>query len=195
MGREAKVEYAQGAERAIVRAHLDSEKLELTGGKKLTVPLAGIKAAVDGDRLKITAGKTTFALALGAKEAEAWRKKMLSPPTLADKLGFKPGKSVLLIGALPAEVAAAAKSAATAAKLPKTIAADVAAVMLTPGKEGQLVGAAAKALAPASALWLVYEKGGAVNGDGVIALARKAGLKDTKVARVSETHAALRFIR
>lgn len=195
MGREAKVEYVQGRERAIVRAHLDSEKLELTGGKKLTVPLAGIKAVVDGDRLKITAGKTTFALALGAKEAEAWRAKMLNPPSLADKLGFKPGRSVLLIGAVPAEVAAAAGSAATAAKIPKTIAADVAALMLTPGKEEQLVVAAAAALAPASALWLVYEKGRAVNGDGVIALARKAGLKDTKVARISQTHAALRFIR
>lgn len=196
MGREAKTEYDDGRERVAVRAHLDSARLDITGGKKLSVSLASVTSAtVDGGWLKLAAGKTKFALALGAKEAEAWRKKILNPPSLADKLGLKPGKSVMLIGALPAEVLAAAKSAPTAAKLPKTIAADIAALMLSPGREEQLVVAAAKALASASALWLVYEKGRAVNGDDVIALARKAGLKDTKVARISDTHAALRFIR
>lgn len=198
MGREAKVEYADAKERALVKVHLDSAALELTGGKKLKLPLASVKSAtVDGDLLKIAAGGTKFSLALGAKEAEAWRKKILNPPSLADKLGFKPDKSIALIGEVPPEIAAAAKTAkaAAAAKLPKTIAADIAALMLAPGKEEQLIVASAKALAPKSALWLVYEKGRAVNGDHVIALARKAGLKDTKVARVSDTHAALRFIK
>ena len=199
MGREAKVEYADAKERALVKVHLDSAALELSGGKKLKLPLASVKSAtVDGDLLKIAAGGTKFSLALGAKEAEAWRKKILNPPSLSDKLGFKPDKSVALIGEVPVEIAAAAKTAkaaAAAAKLPKTIAADIAALMLAPGKEEQLIVASAKALAPKSALWLVYEKGRAVNGDHVIALARKAGLKDTKVARVSDTHAALRFIK
>lgn len=198
MGREAKVEYADAKERALVKVHLDSAALELTGGKKLKLALASVKSAtVDGDLLKIAAGGTKFSLALGAKEAEAWRKKILNPPSLADKLGFKPDKSIALIGEVPPEIAAAAKTAkaAAAAKLPKTIAADIAALMLAPGKEEQLIVASAKALAPKSALWLVYEKGRAVNGDHVIALARKAGLKDTKVARVSDTHAALRFIK
>jgi len=199
MGSEAKVEYADAKDRAQVKAHLDSQSLELTGGKKLKLPLASVKTAtVDGDLLKIAAGATKFSLALGAKEAEAWRKKILNPPSLGDKLGFKPDKSVTLIGEVPPEIAAAAKTAkvtAAAAKLPKTIAADIAALMLAPGKEEQLIVASAKALAPKAALWLVYEKGRAVNGDHVIALARKAGLKDTKVARVSDTHAALRFIK
>ncbi|MDZ4869172.1 MAG: hypothetical protein SGI91_17760 [Alphaproteobacteria bacterium] len=199
MGRESKVEYADGKDRAQVKAHLDSETLELTGGKKLKLPLASVKSAiVDGGLLKIAAGAQKFTLALGAKEAEAWRKKILNPPSLADKLGFKPDKSVALIGDVPPEIAAAAKTAkaaAAAAKLPKTIAADIAALMLVPGQEEQLIVASAKALAPKSALWLVYEKGRAVNGDHVIALARQVGLKDTKVARVSQTHAALRFIK
>lgn len=196
MGREAKVEYADGKERALVKVHLDSAALELSGGKKLKLPLVSVKSAtVDGGLLKIAAGAQTFTLALGAKEAEAWRKKILNPPSLADKLGFKPDKSVALIGEVPPEIANAAKAATATAKLPKTIAADIAALMLVPGKEEQLIVASAKALAPKSALWLVYEKGRAVNGDGVIALARKAGLKDTKVARVSDTHAALRFIK
>jgi hypothetical protein len=198
MGREAKVEYAAGKERAEVKVHLDSTALEITGGKKLKVALADVKAAtIDGDLLKITAGAAKFSLALGAKEAEAWRKKILNPPSLAEKLGFKPDKTAILVGQVPAEVAEAAKSAKSVtatAKLGKTIAADVAALMLTPGKEEQLVVAAAKSLAPRASLWLIYEKGRAVNGDHVIAMARKAGLKDTKVARISDSHAALRFI-
>lgn len=196
MGREAKVEFVAGRERVQVRAHLDSQSLELTGGKKLTIPLAAVKSAtVEGDVLNIAAGAIKFSLALGAKEAEAWRKKILKPPSLADKLGFKPDKTIMLVGAAPTEIVQVATSAATAAKPPRAFKADIAIVMLTPGKEPPLIAASARALRPGQALWLVYEKGRPMNGDGVIALARAAGLNDTKVARVSETHAALRFIR
>jgi hypothetical protein len=197
MGREARVDYIAGRERVHVRAHLDTAAVELSGGKKLTVPFASIRAAtVEGEDLKIVAAGARFALRLGAKEAALWAKKILNPPSLADKLGVKADKSVVLIGAVPAEIADAAKAAkvTTAAKPPKAFAADIAIMMLAPGKEEALIAAAAGALRQDQALWLVYEKGRAVNGDDVIALARKAGLKDTKVARVSDTHAALRFI-
>lgn len=202
MGRESKVEYSDGRERALVKAHLDSLNLQLSGEKKLTVPLAAVKSAtVEGDHLKIAAGATKFALKLGAREAELWRKKILNPPSLADKLGFKADKSVVLIGAMPGEVVEAAKAAKTmkaVAKLPgagKELDGDIVAVLLLASKETQQIKDAARALGPSTVLWLVYAKGGSVNGDDIIALARKAGLKDTKVARVSETHAALRFIR
>jgi hypothetical protein len=198
MGREAKTEYADARERVHVRAHLDTQAVELSGGKKLTVPFAAIRAAtVEGDDLKIVAAGARFALRLGAKEAALWAKKILNPPSLADKLGIKADKRVVLIGAVPAEIADAAKAAkatTAAAKPPKAFAADIAIVMLAPGREEVLIAAAAKPLVAPHALWFVYEKGRAVNGDDVIALARKAGLKDTKVARVSDTHAALRFV-
>ncbi len=202
MGRESKVEYSDGRERALVKAHLDSLNLQLSGGKKLTLPFAAVKSAtVDGDELKIAAGATQFALKLGAREAELWRKKILNPPSLADKLGFKADKSVVLVGAMPGEVveaARAAKSAKAVAKVPaagKRFDGDTVAVLLSTSKEAQQIKDAARALGPSTAPWFVYAKGGAVNGEDVIALARKAGLKDTKVARVSETHAALRFTR
>jgi hypothetical protein len=198
MGRESKVEYSDGRERALVKAHLDSLNLQLSGGKKLVLPLAQVKAAtVEGDALKIAAGAVKFSLRLGGREAELWAKKILNPPSLADKLGFKVDKAVTLVGALPAEVVAAAKGTrvTAVAKLPKTLAGDIAAAALSPGKEDAQIAAAARALTGSAALWLVYAKGQAVNGDDVIALARKAGLKDTKVARVSESHAALRFIK
>ena len=202
MGREALIEYSSGRERADVKAHLDSLNLQLSGGKKLTLPLAQVKsAAVEGEALKIDTGAMKFSLKLGAREAELWRKKILNPPSLADKLGFKPDKAVVLSGAVPGEIveaAKAAKSVKASAKLPgasKFFDGDIVALQLSVGKEAAQIAAAARTLGPATALWFVYAKGSAVNGDDIIMFARKAGLKDTKVARVSETHAALRFIR
>lgn len=197
MGREAKVAYRSGKDRADVRAHLDSEALELTGGKKLKIRLADVRKAVaDGDGLKVETKSEKFELALGAKEAAAWAKKILNPPTLADKLGLKADTKVLLVGARVAEIDEAAPDAerATALTAAKAKTANVILLTLAPGTAEKQIAAAAKALPKGTALWLVYAKGTKPNGDAIIILARKAGLKDTKVARVSVTHAALRFI-
>lgn len=203
MGREALIEYQAGRERAMVRAHLDSQALTLSGAKKLTVPLAEVrKATAKAERLTVETKSAKFTLALGEKEAAAWAKKILNPPTLADKLGIKPGVALLLIGELVPEIAEAAAAAATvqcmttiAAAKTALAAAGIATLTLEPASAAKQIAAAAKALGPKTALWLVYRKGTKPNGDDIITLARKAGLKDTKVARISETHAALRFIK
>ena len=201
MGREARTEYVAGRERVEVKAHLDSLNLQLTGGKKLTLPLVQVKSViVEGEELRIVAEAVKFSLRLGAREAELWRKKILNPPSLADKLGFRSDRTIALIGEMPGEVVEAAKVAKalkTGAKVPagKPFEADIAVVQVRAGKEASQIVAAARALGASTALWFIYAKGGAVNGDDIIALARKADLKDTKVARISESHAALRFIR
>lgn len=197
MGREALIEYVSGKERAQVRAHLDSFALQLSGAKKLNVPLSDVRAAVaSGDLLKIETKTAKFTLALGAKEAAAWAKKILNPPTLADKLGLKPGVTVAIIGERIPEIDEAAPTATHIASLAKAktalATANIACLTLAAEKD---IATAAKLLGENTALWLVYRKGIKPNGDDIIMLARKAGLKDTKVARISETHAALRFIR
>ena len=200
MGREATIEYVSGKERAQVRAHLDSAELQLSGGKKLNVRLADVKTAVvSGDVLKIEAKSAKFTLTLGAKEAAAWAKKILNPPTLADKLGVKPDTAVLLIGDRVAEIDDAVAKAVRIERSPALTAAiakgaSIVILTLTPETAAKQIDAAAKSLPPKTALWFVYRKGTKPNGDDIIMLARKAGLKDTKVARVSETHAGLRFI-
>ena len=201
MGREALIEYAVGRERAHVRAHLDSFALELSGGKKLRLPLSEVKTAtVEGDLLRVTAGDARFTLRLGAKEAASWAKKILHPPTLADKLGVKSGLTIALVGERIAEIDAAVAAAANVkhAAAPTTsnlATADIAAVTLSPARAEKQIAAAAKKIGAKTALWLVYRKGIRPNGDDIIRFARAAGLKDTKVSRISETHAALRFIR
>jgi hypothetical protein len=198
MGREAKTLCIEGRRKFDVKAHLDGQALQLTGAKKLTLPLTQVRTAtVEGEDLKVASPGATFALRLGAKEAAAWAKKILNPPSLADKLGVKPGATVRLIGSRVKELDEAAPHADhTAALSAKALTAcDIAILTLTPATAEKQIAAAAKALSAKTALWLVYEKGTKPNGDAIIMLARKAGLKDTKVARVSEAHAALRFIR
>ncbi len=200
MGREATIDYVSGKEFAKVRAHLDSMALQLSGGKKLIVPLSDVRKATPvGDELRIETKTAKFALHLGAKDAASWAKKILNPPSLADKLGIKPGMAVLTIGQRIAEVDEAlakdakANHSATIA-LAKLRAAALAILTLEPETAAKQIDTAAKALGPSTALWLVYRKGTKPNGDDIIMLARKAGLKDTKVARISDAHAALRFI-
>jgi len=197
MGREATIVYRSGSDRAEVRAHLDSAALELTGGKKLKVALADVrKAAAEGDALKIETKTEKFELALGAKEAAAWAKKILNPPTLSQKLGVSADTKVLIVGDRIKEIdeAAAKAERATTLTAAKAKAANVVILTLAPETAAKQIAAAAKVLPKGTALWLVYAKGTKPNGDAIIALARQAGLKDTKVARVSEKHAALRFI-
>lgn len=200
MGREARIAYISGKERADVRAHLDSASLQLSGGKKLIVQLSDVRTAkVVGEDLAIETKTEKFKLALGAKEAAAWAKNILNPPSLADKLGVKAETTVLLVGerideiddavAKGAKVERAATLTATKAK-----AANIVILTLVPETTPKQIEAAAKVLPKGTALWLAYTKGVKPNGDDIIRLARQSGLKDTKVARISVTHAALRFI-
>lgn len=196
MGNEALVDYAEGRTRARVRAHLDGQHLQLSGERKLKLPLSQVRTATAaGGVLKIDAGELRFSLTLGEGTAALWARKILNPPSLASKLGIKPGMTVALVGKFPPEILKAAGSTAHShARMPATLPANLTLVALPLTQEEATIKAVAARLKPGAATWFVYEKGTPFNGDMVIASARKAGLKDTKVSRVSETHAALRFI-
>ncbi len=196
MGTESVAEYVSGRERAAVKVHLDGQHLQVQGGRRLKLALSEItRAEAAGDELRIRAGTQSFALRLPAGQAAKWAAKILNPPSLATKLGLKPGRSLQLVGELPDEITGTATGAAASARMPARLSADIAIVALPPAREAAVITAAAARLPKDSALWFVYRKGEAFNGDAVIAAARKAGLKDTKVARISETHTGLRFIR
>ena len=182
MGREAKPAVSDGGTRAEARVHLDSQMLSVGPPFRLTLKLAEVTACAAGDDgLTLAAGRTRLKLALGAKEAAAWAKAILNPPSLAAKLGLKAGIAAATLGPMPAEMQAAKGAELIFAAVPE-------------GLAPERLDALAKALAPGAAAWLVYRKGGTINGDALIHAARAAGLKDTKVARISESHAGLRFI-
>jgi hypothetical protein len=195
MGQESDCKLRLGGRTFAGRAQLETDFLFFRGGQRLSerlkVPLkdmTGVKAK-DGV-LTFECSNGPAALELGA-QAEKWAKKILNPPTLLEKLGAKPGLTVALEGKFAPEFSAQIK--AQTGKPPK-------------GKAGLLFYAAAQSsdleripslksrLKPGGALWIVYPKGiSAIREAEVIAAGRAAGLKDTKVARFSDTHTALRF--
>lgn len=192
MGRETKTVVRSGSLSGEARVHLDSDALGIGPPFRIRMSVHGLGATADAAGLTVTRGRETFQIAMSEKEAAAWAKAILHPPSLADKLGAKPGIAIALVGALPGEITAVTKGAKVYRSPPKTLDAALA-IMAVALLETKPLAAVATALPPAGAVWLVHEKG-VLKGDALILAAREAGLKDTKVAKISETHTGLRFI-
>lgn len=184
MGRETKTPVSHAGGTAEARVHLDSEMLTIGPPVRAKLALGDVEAAAGAGGLTLKAGKESYLIAMSEKEAGLWAKAIAHPPSLADKLGIKPGVGVALVGALPKEIVALVPRPEKAGALTIAAAGSLDVKALTK---------IAKAVPEKGAVWLVYEKG-VVKGDQLIFAAREAGLKDTKVAKISETHTGLRFI-
>ncbi len=189
MGLECDCKLRLGGRASTGRAQLETDFVLFRGAECLKIPLRDLTAveAQDGVlRLEFPGGPAE--LDLGAAAAK-WAHKILHPPTLFEKLGVKPGMSIAIEGGFDAEFRRQAGPTVE-------------------GKADLLFYAASKTsdlarlpqlqmrLNPAGAIWVVYPKGVQIIREiEVIEAGRAAGLKDTKVARFSETHTALRFSR
>jgi hypothetical protein len=126
------------------------------------------------------------AFELGAAAAK-WADKILRPPSLMDKLGVKTGLKIALEGELEPQFA---KEIGPTVKR----GADLLFFGAKGGADLYKIEKLKARIAPGGAIWVVYPKGKAeIREVEVIAAGRAAGLKDTKVARFSDTHTALRF--
>ncbi len=187
MGQECDCKLRLGARAVSGRAQLETDFLLFRGSERLKVAFKDLTAVTANDgllTLEYPGGPAVLEL---GPQAAKWAQKILHPPTLLDKLGVKPGLAIAIEGEFDAEFLAqlgqltkskadlllfAATNAAALARIPRLIA----------------------KLKPTGALWIVYPKGVAVIREvEVIEAGRAAGLKDTKVARFSETHTALKF--
>lgn len=176
-------------------AQLETDFLLFRGDERLPqrlkVPLKDLTGVKAND------GVLTFeypgghaALELGP-QAEKWAKKILKPPTLLEKLGVKPGLTIALEGKFDPEFSAQIK-----AQPARTSNAEADLLFYAAAKTSDLgrIQGLKSTLKPGGALWIVYPKGvSTIREAEVIAAGRAAGLKDTKVARFSDTHTALRF--
>ncbi|MGA7237283.1 MAG: hypothetical protein WBY44_16475 [Bryobacteraceae bacterium] len=187
MGQECNCTLRRGGRSFTGRAQLETDFLLFRGGERLKVPLKDLTSvAANGGVLTLQFPGGPATLELGA-QAEKWADKILHPPTLLEKLGVKPGLAIGLEGEFdqdfqdqlgpPVKAKAdllfyAASKTSDLARIPRLI----------------------SKLKPGGAIWIVYPKGvSAIREAEVIAVGRAAGLKDTKVARFSDTHTALRF--
>ena len=173
------------------KAYLETDFLLFRGEERLKVAFRELQAVrAEGGLLHLEFPGGPAALELG-KAAEKWADKIRNPPTRASKLGLKPGLAVRLEGAFEADFLDELKSV----RLESKGKADL--VFLRAEGAGDLARLTkVKAwLRPAGALWVVYPKGiAAIREIEVLEAGRAAGLTDTKVARFSETHTALRFV-
>jgi hypothetical protein len=157
------------------------------GEPRLRIPFREVRsvAAADG-RLSVSwsGGEATFEL--GEPRASRWAERIRNPRTLADKLGLKEELRIgvegveheLLTGYGPPE--------------PES---DLVFLGAESRADLRRVDRLARLLAPHGGLWIVAPKGRPDPTEyDVLAAGRAAGLKDVKVARISETHTAHKFV-
>jgi hypothetical protein len=192
MGREARCRVRAAGREAEARVLLETDELIVRGDLKLRLPFAALtRVEARGDTLVLDGPEGPVEIHVGAKEAERWAARIRNPPTLRQRLGLADDATVALLGP-PDEALRDALGQATAAG-PELADAVFASIEDRGGLEQ--VPALASSLRRDASLWIVYPKGRQeVREADVLAAGRAAGLKDTRVARVSATHTGLRFV-
>ena len=131
----------------------------------------------------------TVELELGEREAARWANDIANPKTLADKLGVKPGQRVRLVGGADGRAGRRAAAASRGARPTSCSCTLDAPADLAPIDQLQ------HEIARDGAIWVIRPKGrDDLTEAMVIAAGREAGLHDVKIARVSATDTAMKFV-
>jgi hypothetical protein len=178
------------------KALLETAEIIFRGEERLKIPFSSIRAmeAKDGElRLKTDEGLVVFEL---GERAEKWREKIANPKSVVEKLGVKVGEPVAVFGKLDGEFLRKLKEQKSAVATGK--AAERVGWIFFGAEAREGLGEVKKIagkMKGSAALWVVYPKGQkSITETDVIAVGRKAGLKDVKVVGFSATHTALKFV-
>ena len=192
MGTVAEGTLTVGGQKVNVKADFASDHVTFSGGRRGEVKYAAIEVlGTAKGRLRLRVDDAVMEFPLGDK-VDRVANKIRRPPSLLDKLGIKPGLAVAAENIHDATLRHALKEVELARAGPvDVLLAGVAAVEELEGIPDWL-----RRVAPDGALWVVYPKARReIREADVLAAGRGFGLKDTKVARISETRTALRFVR
>ena len=194
MGREAVTTATYDGRTDEAKALLESQGILLRAPFSLTIPRDGISGLnVEGETLTGQGPRGPFELMLGAAEAGKWKAALETPlPTLADKLGLKPGVTVWTAGDVDGPELAEALTGVERAAV------EAAALLIIQAAEEDALNAALAASAGSAApVWIIHGKGrAAAFGEGAVrALMRERGFIDTKVSAVSAALSATRYAR
>jgi hypothetical protein len=189
MGREVRCVVRHAGQEADAKALLETDELVVRAPFRLTVARNRISSArVDGDSLEISFGDESVTLVLGEREAARWARDIANPKTLADKLGVKAGQRVRLVAGADRELVGAGRPVSGGE-------ADVVFVAVESPGHLALIDPLQHQIAPDDAIWVIRPKGrDDLTEAMVIAAGREAGLYDVKIARVSATHTAMKFV-
>ncbi|WP_184717638.1 DUF3052 family protein [Caulobacter sp.] len=146
---------------------------------------------VEGDDLVLRDG-TRFTMEPG--QAQTWVHAIENPPTRLDKLGVKPGMTVVIDGLEDAAFLAELSARVEPVEADENV--DLLFLAAEDLADLDRLEDWAGALADKGAVWVVAQKGkGAPLKDAeILEAARGLGFVDTKVCAFSTTHSALRFV-
>jgi len=196
MGREATCQCQWGAESGQCKVVLETSELIVRGPIRRRMPIASLtKVSTQGNDLRFHVAEDTVTLTLGATLAKSWAKKIATPPpTLAAKLGISSQSNLLIVGdCADEELKAALEAAATTeSKNPDLILAHV----RTVGDLNHALDLYAK-IPSHPPIWIVYPKGPKkpIGETEIRNTLRRESFIDTKVASVSTSLTALRFVK
>jgi len=197
MGREAACTATWKRQRADGRALLETESVIFRGPFRVELRFDSLtRVETRGGTLSLETPAGTLVLALDEGEAERWADRIRNPPTLADKLGVTPGMHVIVVGVDDDAVVGMLRARAgrlTLGRIAKG--ADMIVCGLGRAADLRRFATLRAAIDPDGAIWTVRPKGvPEISEAAVRAAAREAGLVDVKVARVSATHTAEKFV-
>ena len=178
------------------KALLETDELLFRGAFRVSVPLKDIQSAhAEDGRLAVTWSGGRLVLELG-RGAEKWAQAIANPRTVVEKLGVKPGLSVVLVGRFETWFRTDVMNALGVKPGVKPVkGTDLVFILLVhEGDEAKLQDLI-PAIHPDGAIWAVYAKGRPfLSEDTVRKAARGMGLTDIKVVRVSEELGALKLV-
>ena len=199
MGREATCQIQWAAESGLAKVLLETRDLVVRGSGNLrrrAVPIASLtQITVEGSLLRFRAGEDEVSLDLGSEQARNWAKKLTNPPpTLAVKLGISAQTRLAFFGELESEEIQAAISQGKAVK-GREVDLLLAGIATPDGLREFL--ATYRSYPSQPPFWIIYPKGPRkpLPETEIRSALRSLGFIDTKVASVSATHTALRFIK
>ncbi|HET7380637.1 MAG TPA: hypothetical protein VFJ24_11390 [Gaiellales bacterium] len=189
MGRESRCIVRHDRREAEARAQLDTDELTIRTPFRLTIPRSQIASTdVRGEELEVAYDGGSVTLVLGEREASRWAHDIAHPRTLAHKLGVKAGQRVRLVGDADPGLVGAGRRVIDGE-------ADVVFVAAESPDDLRLIGPLQDQIASDGAIWVIRPKGRADLTEAmVIAAGRDARLHDVKIARVSDTHSAMKFV-
>ena len=179
------------------KALLETRELVIRGPSRTVVPLAQVrKVEAIGGWLRLTTTRGLVELELGTN-AGKWARRIASPPSRLDKLGVKPGMSVVLLGdpedGFVEELEA--RGARVTRRAPPAPSAQIV-FLLVHARDGlQRLGALKSSIVPDGAIWVLRRKGKTpVTEADSMAAGKRAGLVDVKVVAFSPILTAEKYV-
>jgi hypothetical protein len=178
------------------RLLLETDELIFRGAQRTVVPRASIRGARAQDGWLIVDhqhGTARFDL---GDLAESWARAITNPRTRIDKLDVKPTSRAAVIGVTDEEFLAELRERAAAVEVSDAVEnVDLIFYAIDDVLDLERLPALRERIVPAGALWLIHPRGDPeLKHEPIVAAAKRAGLIDTKTARFSETHTALKLV-